>query len=37
MVGPSAQVFHDVVDTSMSPVSFGPSVHFHAMAAALVI
>ena len=35
MVGPSAQVFHDVVDTPMSPATFGPTLHFQAMAAAL--
>ncbi len=35
MVGPSAQVFHDVVDTPMSPATFGSTLHFQAMAAAL--
>jgi adenylate cyclase len=35
MVGPSAQVFHDVVDTPMSPATMGPALHFQAMAAAL--
>jgi adenylate cyclase len=35
MVGPSAQVFHDVVDTPMSPATWGPTIHFQAMAAAL--
>jgi adenylate cyclase len=35
MVGPSAQVFHDVVDTPMSPGTLGPTLHFQAMAAAL--
>jgi adenylate cyclase len=35
MVGPSAQVLHDVVDTPMSPATFGPTLHFQAMAAAL--
>jgi adenylate cyclase len=35
MVGPSAQVFHDVVDTPMSPGTLGPTLHFEAMAAAL--
>jgi adenylate cyclase len=35
MVGPSAQVFHDVVDTPMSPATWGPTLHFQAMAAAL--
>src|SRR5256714_6090877 len=35
MVGPSAQVWHDVVDTPMSPNTLGPTIHFQAMAAAL--
>src|SRR5438477_13185116 len=35
MVGPSAQVWHDVVDTPMSPKTPGPTIHFQAMAAAL--
>jgi len=35
MVGPSAQVWHDVVDTPMSPNTPGPTIHFQAMAAAL--
>jgi len=35
MVGPSAQVWHDVVDTPMSPNTMGPTLHFQAMAAAL--
>jgi len=35
MVGPSAQVLHDVVDTPMSPMTSGPSLHLQAMAAAL--
>jgi adenylate cyclase len=35
MVGPSAQVWHDVVDTPMSPNTPGPTMHFQAMAAAL--
>jgi adenylate cyclase len=35
MVGPSAQVEHDVVDTAMSPTTPGPSLHLQAMAAAL--
>jgi adenylate cyclase len=35
MVGPSAQVEHDVVDTPMSPTTWGPSLHLQAMAAAL--
>src|SRR5262245_47809879 len=34
MVGPSAQIFHDVVDTPMSPGTLGPTLHFQAMAAA---
>ena len=35
MVGPSAQVMHDVVDTPMSPATLGPVVHLQAMAAAM--
>lgn len=35
MVGPSAQVMHDVVDTPLSPNTLGPVVHLQAMAAAL--
>jgi adenylate cyclase len=35
LVGPSAQVWHDVVDTPMSPATLGPTLHFQAMAAAL--
>ena len=35
MVGPSAQVWHDVVDTPMSPTTSGPGLHLQAMAAAL--
>jgi adenylate cyclase len=35
LVGPSAQVWHDVVDTPMSPATSGPTLHFQAMAAAL--
>ena len=35
LVGPSAQVWHDVVDTPMSPNTLGPTLHFQAMAAAL--
>ena len=35
MVGGSAQVWHDVVDTPMSPNTLGPTMHFQAMAAAL--
>jgi adenylate cyclase len=35
IVGPSAQVLHDVVDTPMSPDTLGPTLHFQAMAAAL--
>src|SRR5213595_3406267 len=35
MVGPSAQVWHDVVDTPMSPNTLGPTLHFQAMTAAL--
>ena len=35
MVGPSAQVLHDVVDTPMSPTTSGPALHLQAMAAAM--
>jgi adenylate cyclase len=35
IVGPSAQVMHDVVDTPMSPNTPGPALHLQAMAAAL--
>lgn len=35
LVGPSAQVWHDVVDTPMSPNTPGPTLHFQAMTAAL--
>jgi adenylate cyclase len=35
IVGPSAQVLHDVVDTPVSPNTMAPTLHFQAMAAAL--
>ena len=35
LVGPSAQVLHDVVDCPMSPTTPGPTLHLQAMAAAL--
>jgi adenylate cyclase len=35
MVGPSAQVEHDVADTPMSPTTWGPTLHLQALAAAL--
>ena len=35
MVAPSAQILHDFVDTPMSPMTSGPSLHLQAMAAAL--
>jgi adenylate cyclase len=35
MVGPAAQVMHDVVDTPLSPSTLGPVVHLQAMAAAM--
>jgi adenylate cyclase len=35
IVGPSAQVLHDLVDTPMSPLTLGPDLHLQAMAAAL--
>jgi adenylate cyclase len=35
VVGPSAQVLHDLVDTPLSPSTLGPVLHLQAMAAAL--
>ncbi len=35
MVGPSAQILHDFVDTPLSPLTSGPALHLEAMAAAL--
>lgn len=35
LVGPSAQVLHDIVDTPLSPNTLGPALHLQAMAAAL--
>ncbi|HEY2144254.1 MAG TPA: adenylate/guanylate cyclase domain-containing protein [Candidatus Udaeobacter sp.] len=35
LVGASAQVLHDVVDTPMGPSTLGPMLHLQAMAAAL--
>src|SRR5216117_2772531 len=35
IVGPSAQVLHDFVDTPLSPTTPGPGLHMQAMAAAL--
>ena len=35
MIGPSAQVLHDFVDTPMSPMTSGPGVHLQTMAATL--
>jgi adenylate cyclase len=35
MVGSSAQVAHDFVDTPMSPTTLGPALHLQAMAAAM--
>src|SRR5437667_1713472 len=35
LIGPSAQVWHDLVDNPMSPNTPGPTMHFQAMAAAL--
>src|ERR1043166_4116839 len=35
LVGPSAQVMHDVVNTPMSPATLGPVLHLQAMAAAM--
>ncbi len=35
LIGPSAQVWHDLVDTPMSPATMAPTLHFQAMAAAM--
>jgi adenylate cyclase len=35
IVGGSAQILHDVVDTPLGPNTYGPTLHLHAMAAAL--
>jgi adenylate cyclase len=35
MIGASAQILHDVVDTPLDPATKGPVLHFHALAAAL--
>jgi adenylate cyclase len=35
VVGPSAQIMHDFVDTPLNPMMYGPVLHLHAMAAAL--
>src|SRR4029077_11581061 len=35
LVGASAQILHDVVDTPMSPTTLGPGLHLQVMAAAL--
>lgn len=35
IVGASAQIMHDVVDTPLGPSTYGPVMHLHAMAAAL--
>jgi adenylate cyclase len=35
LVGPAAQVMHDVVDTPLSPSTLGPVLHLQAMAAAM--
>jgi adenylate cyclase len=35
IVGASAQILHDVVDTPISPTTLGPGLHLQAMAAAL--
>ena len=34
MIGASAQIMHDVVDTPLGPSTPGPALHLHAMAAA---
>ena len=35
VVGASAQIFHDVVDTPLGPSTYGPAMHLHTMAAAI--
>jgi adenylate cyclase len=35
VVGASAQIMHDVVDTPLGPSTYGPAMHLHAMAASL--
>jgi adenylate cyclase len=35
IIGASAQIIHDVTDTPLSPETPGPTMHMHAMAAAL--
>ena len=35
IVGASAQIMHDVVNTPLGPSTYGPALHLHAMAAAL--
>ena len=35
IVGASAQIMHDVVDTPLGPSTYGPAMHLHAMATAL--
>ncbi|MGZ5022386.1 MAG: CHASE2 domain-containing protein [Chthoniobacterales bacterium] len=34
VVGASAQIMHDVVDTPLGPSTYGPALHLHALAAA---
>jgi adenylate cyclase len=35
IVGPSAQIMHDFVDTPIDPNMYGPALHLHTLAAAL--
>ena len=35
LIGPSAQILHDFTNTPMSPVTPGPALHLHALAAAM--
>jgi adenylate cyclase len=35
IIGPSAQIQHDFVDTPIDPNMYGPALHLHALAAAL--
>ena len=35
IVGASAQIMHDFVDTPMDPATYGPALHLHTMAAAI--
>jgi adenylate cyclase len=35
VIGASAQILHDFIDTPLTPNTFGPAVHLHTMAAAI--